>query len=223
MAATAGTVEKDPASGEPTGILRGAATKLLKAAADEKPVSEADRIEQLKALFDDYNSVGITSIADRNADSDSIARYLKLRDNDHLTVRIAVSHAVSPLEKIVDTQARIREVAKHPLCQGDERLAHRRHKNVSRRRHADRQRLRAEPWGISPIYSISDPHYRGMLFIEKEDSARVRADRRRQANCNSPPIRSATAQFIIWSMSTTRSISRYQFVPLGRVSPIAIS
>jgi predicted amidohydrolase YtcJ len=169
MATGAGVVEKDPATGEPTGILRGAATKLLKISSDKKSPREADYLERLKALFKDYNSVGITSIADRNADPDSIARYLKLRDDDQLTVRIAVSHAVSPADKVSDTQARIREVAEHPLHQGDDRL-----RIVGIKMFQDGGMLTGsaymrEPWGVSRIYSISDPRYRGVLFIEKED------------------------------------------------------
>jgi predicted amidohydrolase YtcJ len=125
-------------------------------------------MERLKTLFKDYNSVGITSIADRNADPDSIARYAKLRNSDTLTVRIAVSHGVSPAEKITDTQARIREVAKHPLREGDERL-----RIVGIKMFQDGGMLTGsaymrEPWGISRIYSISDPNYRGMLFLEKD-------------------------------------------------------
>ncbi|HEY3394054.1 MAG TPA: amidohydrolase [Lacipirellulaceae bacterium] len=169
MAAAGGMVEKDPATGEPTGILRGAATKLLKLPPDKTPARQADHIERLKALFKDYNSVGITSIADRNADSDALARYLKLRDDDELTVRIAVSHGVSPSGTVSDTQARIREVAKHPLREGDERL-----RIIGIKMFQDGGMLTGsaymrEPWGISRIYSISDPHYRGMLFIEKDD------------------------------------------------------
>jgi predicted amidohydrolase YtcJ len=169
MSAAAGTVEKDPATGEPTGILRGAATKLLNVTSDQKQASEADHIERLKTLLKDYNSVGITSIADRNADPDSIARYLKLRDNDELSVRIAISHGVSPADKVTDTQDRIREVAQHPLCQSDERL-----RIVGIKMFQDGGMLTGsaymrEPWGISRIYSISDSRYRGMLFIEKEN------------------------------------------------------
>jgi predicted amidohydrolase YtcJ len=169
MPAAGGLVEKDPVTSEPTGILRGAATKLLKLSSDKTAASQAEHLERLKALFKDYNSVGITSVADRNADPDSIARYLKLRDDDELTVRIAVSHAVSPAEKTADTKARIHEVAKHPLCQGDERL-----RIVGIKMFQDGGMLTGsaymrEPWGVSRIYSISDPHYRGMLFIEKDD------------------------------------------------------
>jgi predicted amidohydrolase YtcJ len=168
MAVGAGVVEKDPATGEPSGILRGAATKLLKLSPDKPPARQADHIERLKALFTDYNSVGITSIADRNADPDSIARYLELRDADQLTVRIAVSHGVSPSEKIIDTQARIREVARHPLREGDERL-----RIVGIKMFQDGGMLTGsaymrEPWGTSRIYSISDPKYRGLLLIEKD-------------------------------------------------------
>ena len=73
------------------------------------------------------------------------------------------------MDKVVDTQSRIREVAKHPLCQGDERL-----RIVGIKMFQDGGMLTGsaymrEPWGVSRIYSISDPRYRGMLFIEKED------------------------------------------------------
>lgn len=164
-----GIIEKDPTTGEPTGILRVAATKLLKGNSTGRKATEADRVSRLRALFTDYNSVGITAIADRNADPDAIQRYLSLRDNDQLTVRIAVSHAVSPADKVSETQARIREVAKHPLCQGDERL-----RIVGIKMFQDGGMLTGsaymrEPWGVSQIYSITDPQYRGVLFIEKED------------------------------------------------------
>jgi predicted amidohydrolase YtcJ len=167
--AAGGLVEKDPTTGEPTGILRGEATKLLKRPPDKTPARESDHVDRLKALFTDYNSVGITSIADRNADADAIARYVKLRDAGELTVRVAVSHGVSPADKVVDTQDRIREVAKHPLREGDERL-----RVVGIKMFQDGGMLTGsaymrEPWGVSRIYSISDPQYRGLLLIEKEN------------------------------------------------------
>jgi len=34
--------------------------------------------------------------------------------------------------------------------------------------HAHGQRLHAQPWGVSDIYSIKDPNYRGVLFIPKD-------------------------------------------------------
>jgi hypothetical protein len=167
--ASDGVVEKDAATGEPTGILRGSATKLLKTASDKKSPREVDYIERLKALFKDYNSVGITSIADRNADPDSIARYVKIRDEGQLTVRIAVSYGVSPMDEVADTQSRIREVAKHPLRHADERL-----RIVGIKMFQDGGMLTGsaymrQPWGVSRIYSISDPRYRGVLFIKKVD------------------------------------------------------
>jgi predicted amidohydrolase YtcJ len=180
--AAGGVVEKDPTSGEPTGILRGGATKLLALSADKTPPREADYIERLKALFKDYNAVGITSIADRNADPDTIARYLKLRDDDQLTVRIAVSHGVSPMSDVSDTLTRIREVATHPLHHGgDDRL-----RIVGIKMFQDGGMLTGsaymrEPWGVSRIYSISDPRYRGMLFIEKDD---LREYARTAVECN---------------------------------------
>src|SRR5687768_15213149 len=54
-AAAGGLVEKDPATGEPSGILRGEATKLLKRPPDKSPARQSDHIDRLKALFKDYN------------------------------------------------------------------------------------------------------------------------------------------------------------------------
>jgi len=46
------------------------------------------------ALFKDYNSVGITTISDRNAGLGAIEGYAKLRDAGRLTVRVRASQGV---------------------------------------------------------------------------------------------------------------------------------
>src|SRR5262249_46003455 len=71
-----GYAEKDPKTGEPTGILRSCTRYVKSRSTDPKSDdsrftgregTELDRTERLLQLFSDYNSVGITAIADRNA------------------------------------------------------------------------------------------------------------------------------------------------------------
>src|SRR5690606_10598857 len=69
-----GYAEKDPTTGEPTGILR-SCTRYVKAESSARKASEADTAERLLALFRDYNSVGLTGVIDRNAAAGHIARY----------------------------------------------------------------------------------------------------------------------------------------------------
>ncbi len=162
-----GKIEKD-AEGRPTGVLRSFSNYTKIPSRSGRKPTEADYLRRLKQLFEDYNSVGITSIADRSGDAASLERYRTLRDAGELTVRIAVSHRVEtlgPMEKVLE---RIRDVANHPLRQGDGML-----RIIGIKTFLDGGMLTGsaymrEPWGVSEIYSIQDPEYRGVLFIPKE-------------------------------------------------------
>src|SRR5438046_7318981 len=112
----AGFVEKDPRTGEPTGILRNC-TRFVKDKPTGKQPGEQDHYQRTLQLFKDYNSVGITTICDRNASPSALARYKKMLDQGGLTVRIAVSHHIDTIGPLEEIQNRIREVAKNPLCQ----------------------------------------------------------------------------------------------------------
>src|SRR5262249_25154615 len=61
-----GKVEKDPRTGEPTGILRNCTRSIKVTPSDRKP-TEPDQDRRLIALLQDYNSVGLTAIIDRDA------------------------------------------------------------------------------------------------------------------------------------------------------------
>ena len=116
-----GKIEKDPKTGEPTGILRNC-TRYIKVEQPERKPTEQDQQRRLVELFNDYNSVGITSIIDRDAHAPAIDRYQKMLEAGALTVRIGISHHVEtlgPLDKILEE---IRRVAAHPLRHGGPRL-----------------------------------------------------------------------------------------------------
>jgi predicted amidohydrolase YtcJ len=162
-----GHAEKDPKTGEPTGILR-SCTRYVKAQSNGRKATDLDRTERLLALFKDYNSVGITAISDRNASPSDIERYRKIREQEKLNVRIGVSHAVGTIGDVAAVQAKIKKVAEHPLCKKDPWL-----RIIGIKTFLDGGMLTGsaymrEPWGLSKVYSITDPQYRGVLFISRD-------------------------------------------------------
>lgn len=162
-----GFAEKDPKTGEPTGILRNC-TRYVKSESNGRKPTELDRTERLLQLFRDYNSVGITGICDRNASDSDIKRYQNLLEKKQLPLRIAASHGVGTIGDIEKIQKSIRQVAQHPLCKGSPEL-----RIIGIKTFLDGGMLTGsaymrEPWGVSQIYSITDPTYRGVLFIPRE-------------------------------------------------------
>lgn len=163
-----GIIEKDLATGEPTGMLRGKTSRYLKDDSPEPRVNEEDRTKRLVKLLSDYNSVGITAIADRNATESGIARYYRLHNKRRLTVRMALSHALDASNSLDVIRYEVRKIAQHPLVRADSML-----RIIGVKTFQDGGMLTGsaymlEPWGVSQIYSITDPRYRGVLFIPKD-------------------------------------------------------
>jgi predicted amidohydrolase YtcJ len=168
-------VPKDPKTGEPTGIIRSYGRYVSSGPSGGRQASELDRLERLLELFKDYNSVGLTSIVDRDASPSGIGQYQKLFDKDRLTLRIAISHGVGTGGSVADIQKSILKVAEHPLAQpsppapwGNPMLH-----IIGIKTYLDGGMLTGsaymrEPWGVSKIYSITDPEYRGLRYIPRE-------------------------------------------------------
>jgi predicted amidohydrolase YtcJ len=166
QATGAGKVEKDPVTGEPTGILR-SAMQYLKVPPEKKATPD-ERDERLLTLLRDYASVGITSIIDRDASRDDVEQYRRLHAAKKLPVRVRLSHHVENLGKTSDIVAEIQRIATDPLFRGDDRL-----RIIGLKTFLDGGMLTGSaymlrPWGVSRIYSIDDPRYRGMLYIPHE-------------------------------------------------------
>lgn len=163
-----GFAERDPKTGEPTGILRNC-SRYVKTKSSAKPATAAEQAARLKHLFADYNAVGITAICDRNASVGSIEQYRKLRDAGELTVRVSCSQGVGSLGKLEAITDNIRAVAKSPLhLQRDDWLH-----IIGIKMFLDGGMLTGsaymrQPWGVSQIYAITDPEYRGVRFIPKD-------------------------------------------------------
>ena len=194
-----GYIEKDE-HGEPTGILR-SCTRYVKTEPAGRQPTELDRTERLLQLLKDYASVGLTTIGDRDAYPSEIERYRKLRTNNKLPLRVAVSHHIDTIGAIDKIQNNIRRVAQHPLVKGDDQL-----RIIGIKTYLDGGMLTGsaymrQPWGLSKIYSIKDPEYRGVLFIPKERSYRS-WKRQSSPAYNSRPIPSAMGRFTRCSTCT---------------------
>ncbi|MBC7855042.1 MAG: amidohydrolase, partial [Pirellulaceae bacterium] len=162
-----GYLEKDPATGELTGMLR-SCTRFAKTKSSAKRPTKEEELARIAELFHDYNSVGLTSVCDRDCSSGAIANYQALREQGNLSVRMMISHGVDAQMKLEAVQGAIKKVAAHPLRKEDPRL-----RIIGVKCYLDGGMLTGsaymrEPWGLSKIYSITDPRYRGVLFIEPE-------------------------------------------------------
>src|SRR5262249_47859051 len=87
----AGVVEKDPRTGEPTGLPRAVS---VKSKSSSKSATSEEKLGRLTELFRDYNSVGLTCVADRNSSPGAIDEYQQLKSDGRLSVRMMISHAV---------------------------------------------------------------------------------------------------------------------------------
>ena len=170
----AGFVEKDPNTGEPTGILRNC-SRFVPVKSSTRPATDEEKRRRLVELFRDYNSVGLTTICDRDASESAIELYKELRSSSQLSVRVAVSQGVSSLGEMEKIQERIRKIGADPLFkEKDDWL-----RIIGIKTYLDGGMLTGsaymrQPWGVSDIYAITDPNYRGVLFIPK-DRLRVMA------------------------------------------------
>lgn len=162
-----GYIEKDLKTGEPTGLLR-SCTRYVKSKSSSKLASSEEKLARLEQLFRDYNSVGLTTVADRDSSSGAIDQYQQLKTAGRLSVRMRVSYGIGSGGSLESVQEQIRGIGKHKLHQPDPWL-----QIVGTKCYLDGGMLTGsaymrQPWGVSDIYLIRDPAYRGVLMIEPE-------------------------------------------------------
>ncbi len=168
-----GFAEMDPKTGEPTGILRNCSRFVKAHAPSGRQATEMDNLQRLGELFADYNRVGITGIIDRAASSGSLARFKKLRDAGKLTVRVRASYSIGTGGATEKVQESIKKLADHALRKPDDWV-----RIIGVKIFLDGGMLTGsaymrKPWGVSKIYSITDPQYRGVLFVSPEKLAAI--------------------------------------------------
>jgi predicted amidohydrolase YtcJ len=162
-----GKVELDPKTGEPTGILR-SASQFVKIPRTKRTATDAERLQRLKMLLADYNSVGLTSVAERDASETEVELYRTLRQRNELTCRVFLNAHIEPAQPWEKVQAQIMKAAKDPLHKYDPWLWLRGLKSYMDGGMLTGSAYMREPWGLSKIYSITDPNYRGLRYIEPE-------------------------------------------------------
>jgi predicted amidohydrolase YtcJ len=162
-----GYAEKDPQTGEPTGILRSLG-RYLKIRDPGRQATEQDRYERVLALFKDYTSVGITAVGDGDTSQGDLDLYQRMLDKGELPLRIRSQYHVETIGPIEQIEDNIRKVAQNPLRHGGPML-----RIIGIKTYLDGGMLTgsaymSRPWGVSKTYAIEDPNYRGVLFIPKD-------------------------------------------------------
>ena len=162
-----GRVETD-AQGEPTGILR-TFSNYAKVPSEPSSATQAQRVQRLADLIHDYNSIGLTTICDRDAFQDGVDLYAQLRARGDLTARVRISRHIDTQGPISNIVEHIQQIAVDPLFTNRDPLL----RIIGVKTYLDGGMLTGsaymrQPWGVSDIYAIRDPNYRGTLFIPHE-------------------------------------------------------
>ncbi len=167
----AGVIVRDPKTGEPTGLLRNAGS-VLKVKTAPRPASakKGDRREAVKKLFHLYNSLGLTSIADRNADRSALDLYHGLHAKGELTLRINVARSFSAhgsREEIVRRLEALpgKDGKGGPTGTGGIWIRIGPIKFFLDGGMLNGTAYMRQPWPKGPTYQIVEDDYRGLLFV----------------------------------------------------------
>ncbi len=172
---TPGEIVKD-AMGEPTGLLRNAAQLLKSASSAFKPTPEEQRAA-VKKLHSLYNQQGITSIGERRTDPEAIDLFRDLAKSGELTVRVNCTRMLEPVPKTLEdalkklnemTNAALGKLAYGPTGVGDDWVRVGPFKVLLDGGMLIGTAYMREPWGVSDVYQITDPNYRGLLNVKPE-------------------------------------------------------
>lgn len=160
----------DPATGEPTGLLRqSSAVFKSKSAPSAKRLTESERDDRLMMLLDDYGRWGITGIIDRNCSDSARSQYGRLLKSNRLQIRVRLSRSLNPRGDLAEIEQKLDAIVSDPyFVKPDPRLG-----VIGVKVFEDGGMLTGsayfnQPWGISTIYGIEDPRYRGMQYIDQQ-------------------------------------------------------
>lgn len=162
-----GLIERDPDTGEPTGILR-SCTRLVKVTTSGRSPNPEEHREALRRLLRAYNEVGLTGVVDRGATDSTIALYAQLLERQELTCRVFLTYYVDAQQPLETIQAAIKRAISHPFHQYNPWLWLRGLKFFLDGGMLTGSAYMRQPWGVSKIYGISDPNYRGVIFLDAE-------------------------------------------------------
>lgn len=156
------------AAGEPTGLILGA-PQLLAALRNVRNPSDADLEWALKSMQKRYNEVGITSTIDRGQRPREFRLYQDLRRRNELTVRSYVTYLITA--QGAPEQVR-QEIERIPFVTGvgDDWFRVGTLKVVADGGILIGTAYLRDPYGQhTGIYGYSDPDYRGVLAVPREN------------------------------------------------------
>ena len=170
----AGQIVRDPRTGEPTGMLRNAYSVLKDLPTDAYGDDGTPDAERVKQLFRRYNERGITSIGDRGTTVAALKLYRTLRDRGELTVRVNATRILSPpFGDRASIVSKLNDLAGYaaagepngPTGVGDHWVRIGPMKVFLDGGMLNGTAYMREPWGVGETYQITEPDYRGLLFI----------------------------------------------------------
>jgi len=167
-----GQIERDPQTGELTGILR-SCTRLAKPRGGARSATPAEQRDRLKQLLADYNRVGLTSITDKDASDAEYALFRELHEEGELTCRVYLHASVDAQQPVEELARRLASIAQDPGHQWDPWIWRRGVKCYLDGGMLTGSAYLRQPWGKSRIYSITDPEYRGLRYIDPEKLAEL--------------------------------------------------
>ncbi len=165
-----GRVVKDPRTGEPTGLLRGAAG-LLKIAVSAHPLTPEAKRRAVKHMYHLFNQQGITSVGERSTGPADIDFMRDLSRAGELTVRINCTRVTSAGATLAESIQRLDALAQAPVGGepygptgvGDDWVRIGPLKVFLDGGMLIGSAYMRQPWGVGPTYQITDPEYRGIL------------------------------------------------------------
>jgi predicted amidohydrolase YtcJ len=168
-----GVVVKDPATGEPTGMLRNAYDVLKGVPRESGRLSADEKRSGLKKLLRLYNERGLTSIADRNTDREGLDLYLDLEKRGELPVRVNVARSFNPYGNREEIASRFdalpgKDGHGGPTGAGDEWVRIGPIKLFLDGGMLNGTAYMRQPWPKGPTYQVTEDNYRGLLFIPPE-------------------------------------------------------
>jgi predicted amidohydrolase YtcJ len=169
----AGLVEKDPTTGEPTGMLRNAYGVLKGVPGAGGELSPEQRRESVKKLLRLYSEHGLTSVADRNAGRSDLDLYRSLHEKGELTVRVNVARSFSAGGTRDEIAKRFDDLPGKdgkggPTGTGDEWVRVGPIKLFLDGGMLNGSAYMRQPWPKGPAHQITRDDYRGLLFIKPE-------------------------------------------------------
>jgi predicted amidohydrolase YtcJ len=169
----AGQIVKDPSTGEPTGMIRNAYGSLKgvpPGVAIDEPAVQAEAIRSLLAR---YNSLGLTSVGDRNAGRETVDRLLQLQRDGKLTCRVNLARSFSSGGSREDVAKRFDALPGPdgrggPTGVGDDWVRIGPIKLFMDGGMLNGSAYMRTPWPASPTYQVVEHDYKGLLFIQPE-------------------------------------------------------